>query len=88
MDDRSWMYRDSPEGLRKMDYCNEVQNFINYALSNLRNIGRCGIRCPCKRCENKKFLNPDVVTTHLLQKKVHREIPMLVCSQKTICSSL
>jgi hypothetical protein len=34
MDDRSWMYRDSLEGLRMMDYCNGVQDFINYALSN------------------------------------------------------
>jgi len=38
MDNRSWMYRDSPQGLRMMDYCNEVYNFINYALSNSRNI--------------------------------------------------
>jgi hypothetical protein len=38
MDDCSWMYRDSPQGLRKMDYHNEVQGFINYALFNLRNI--------------------------------------------------
>ena len=38
MDNRSWMYRDSPQGLRIMDYCNEVHNFINYALSNSRNI--------------------------------------------------
>jgi hypothetical protein len=25
MDDRSWMYQDSPQGLRRMDYCNGVQ---------------------------------------------------------------
>jgi len=29
MDDRSWIYRDSPRGLRRMDYCNGVQGFIN-----------------------------------------------------------
>jgi hypothetical protein len=34
-----------------MDYCNGVQGFVNYALSNLRNISRDGIRCSCK---NKK----------------------------------
>jgi hypothetical protein len=38
------------------------------ALSNPRNISGDGIRCPCKRCKNKKFLNTDVVTMHLLQK--------------------
>jgi hypothetical protein len=70
-----------------MDYCNGVQGFINYAPSNPRNISGWGIRCPCKRCKNKKFLNPDVVTMHVLQKKVHGEILMLVCTRRTICSS-
>jgi hypothetical protein len=51
-----------------MDYCNGVQGFINYALHNPRNINEDGIRCPCKRCKNKKFLDLDVVTMHLLQK--------------------
>ena len=36
-----------------MDYCNEVENFINYVLSNPRNISGGDIRCPCKRCKNK-----------------------------------
>jgi len=68
MDDRSWMYRDSLEGLRKMNYYNEVQSYINYTLSNPRNISGNGVRCPCKRYKNKKFLNPGVVTLHLIQK--------------------
>ena len=37
MDDRSWMYRDSPQGLRRMDYCNGVQGFMNFATSIPRN---------------------------------------------------
>ena len=53
MDDRSWMYRDSLEGLRRMNYCNRV--FINHALSNSRNISGGGIRCTYKRCKNKSF---------------------------------
>jgi hypothetical protein len=40
-----------------MDYYNRVKGFINYALSNLRNISGGGIRCPCNRCENKNFLD-------------------------------
>jgi len=51
-----------------MDYCNEVYSFINYALSNPRNINGGGIRCPCKKCKNKKFINPDFIMMHLLQK--------------------
>jgi len=68
MHDRSWIYRDSPQELRTIDYCNEVQSFINYALSNSRNISGGGIRCPCKRSKNKKSLNTDIVTMHLLHK--------------------
>jgi hypothetical protein len=69
MNDFSWMYWVSPEGLRRMDYYNRVESFINYALFNPRNISRGEIiRCPCKRCKKKKFLDPDIVTMHLLQK--------------------
>jgi hypothetical protein len=49
-----------------MNYCNDVEGFINYALSNPKNISEGNIRCPCKSCKNKKFLNPDVITMHLL----------------------
>jgi hypothetical protein len=52
-----------------MDYCNEVQGFINYTISNPRDISGGGIRCSCKRCKNKKFLDPNIVTIHLLQKE-------------------
>ena len=73
MNDRSLMYRDSPQGLRRMNYCNEVQSFINYATSIPINISGSGIRCPCKRCKNKKFLDPDVVTIHLLHERCMEE---------------
>jgi hypothetical protein len=36
MDDYSWMYWDSSKGLRMIDYCNGVEGFINYTLSNLK----------------------------------------------------
>jgi len=68
MDDRSWMYRDSSERLCKMNYCNGFQGFINYTLSNKINISGENIRCPCKSFKNKKFIDSDVVTMHLLQK--------------------
>ena len=68
------MYRDSHQGLRRIDYCNGVQSFINYTTSISRNINGGGIRCSCKRCKNKKFLHPDVVT------RVHGGIPVLICT--------
>jgi len=68
MNDRSWMYPDSPQGLRRMDYCNGVQGFINFATSIPINFTEGGIRCPCRKCENKKYLHQDVVIMHLLHK--------------------
>jgi hypothetical protein len=73
MDDYSWIYQDSPQELRRMNYCNGIQGFINYATSIMRNISGGGIRCPCKRCKNKKFLDPNVVTIHLLHKRFVEE---------------
>jgi hypothetical protein len=72
MNYRSWMYRVSPEGLCMMDYCNGVESFINYTVSNPKNISGGGIRCPCKMCKNKKFFNLDIVMMHLLNKSSKR----------------
>ena len=52
-----------------IDYCNEVDGFINYVLSSPRNISGGNIRCISKMCKNKKFLDLDVVTINLLQKR-------------------
>jgi hypothetical protein len=46
-----------------------MQSFINYTLSNPKNISGVSIRCSCKRCTDKEIINPDVVTIHLLQKR-------------------
>jgi hypothetical protein len=69
MDGHSWMCWDSPERLRRMNYCTRIEGFINYTLSNPINISWGGIRCPCKRFKNKKFLDLDIVTMNLLQKE-------------------
>jgi hypothetical protein len=65
-----------------MDYCNEVQGFINYATSNPRNITGSSIKCLCKRSKNKNFLDLDVVMMHLLQKGFIKEY----LGWRTICS--
>jgi hypothetical protein len=51
-----------------MNYCNGVQGFINFVTSIPRNFTGGGIRCPCRKCENKKYLHPNVVMMHLLHK--------------------
>jgi len=42
--------------------------FINYTLSNSKNINGGSIRCTYKKYENKKFFDQDIVTMHLIQK--------------------
>jgi hypothetical protein len=69
-----------------MDYCNEVQGFINFATSILRNFRGGDIRCPCRKSKNKKYLHPDIVRMHLLHKGVYGGLPVLVCIQRIICS--
>jgi hypothetical protein len=51
-----------------MNYCNGVQAFINFATSIPRNFTGGGIRCSCRKFQNKKYLHPDVVMMHLLHK--------------------
>jgi hypothetical protein len=51
-----------------MDYCNRVQGFINFTTSIPRNFTGGGIRCPYRKCQNKKYMHPDVVMMHLLHK--------------------
>jgi hypothetical protein len=44
------------------------KDFINFATSIPRNFTRDGIRCPSRKCQNKKYLHPDVVMMHFLHK--------------------
>jgi hypothetical protein len=74
MDNHYWMYRVSLEGLRMMDYCNEVVSLINYTLSKPRNISGGGIRCLYKRCKNKKISRSRCCYDTFLQKSSWRNI--------------
>ena len=56
-----------------------VMGFRVLLISQLRNINRGGIRCPCRRCKNIKKIHPDVITMHILHKAwVHGELHMVV----------
>jgi hypothetical protein len=57
-----------PQGLRRIDYCNGVRDFINFATFIPRNFTRGDIRCLYRKCQNKKYLHQDVVMMHLLHK--------------------
>jgi len=51
-----------------MDFRNGVQGFINFATSIPRNFTGDGITCPCKKCQNKRYLHLNIVMMHLLHK--------------------
>jgi len=74
MDDRSWMYRDSSQWLYREHHCKKVKGFINFALSNPKNISGGEVRCSCVKCKNKKFYQSNIVTIHLLTKTLLRNI--------------
>jgi hypothetical protein len=86
MDDHSWIYRDSPQGFQRMDYCNGIQGFINFVTSIPINFTGGGIRCPCKKCENKKVFASRFCNDASSTQRVHGELPVLVCTQRSICS--
>jgi len=64
----------SPQGLYREDYCKGVESFINFALSNSKNISRGRIRCTCVKCKNKKFHQSNIMIMHLLKKGSLRNI--------------
>jgi hypothetical protein len=81
MVDRSWMYQDSLQEFQRMDYCKGVQRFINYATSIPINISGDGIRCPCKRCKNKKLFHLDVIMMHFLHKGFIEDTCVSMCTE-------
>jgi len=50
----------------------------SYTLSNMRNISGGGIRCPCKRCKNKKVYRSKCCNSASSTKRFHGEILVLV----------
>ena len=70
LEHRKWMYNGS--NLGKRGYMNEfllgVEYFITFVCHQEIFIKECVIRCPCSKCKNRKYLNPDEVKTHLYSK--------------------
>jgi len=63
------MYQDSFEWLYMQNYLIGVESFINFILSNLKNISGDEIRCSFVKYKNKKFHHEVVVMIHLLKKE-------------------
>jgi len=61
-----------------INYCNEIDGFINYSLSNPKNIGGGGIRYTCNMCTNKS-LSIQILYNASSTKRIYGEILVLVC---------
>ena len=64
---RSWMYNRAPSAKCAVndEFLNSVEEFVTFALGNHQYLSNGDLRCPCKRCKNKKFHGDDVVRLHL-----------------------
>ena len=68
---RKWMYNKNLPGRNGLtnEFVAGVDEFIKFALSqDDRYKDGEKIRCPCKKCKNRKFFMLDEVTVHLYQK--------------------
>ena len=63
---RNWMYeREFDVGSFNIEFIKGLEEFIKFALSKSRS---SKIRCPCAKCKNVVFKNPNDVREHLLRK--------------------
>ena len=58
------MYQRCSKGVYNIRYLEGVEEFIQFALKKNRE----EVRCPCKKCGNRRVWGPDVVRDHLLKK--------------------
>ena len=63
---RQWMYRRYlPEGGWNPRFLEGIEEFIKVASSKPAYLDKHRIRCPCKKCDNKRYTDPMEVRYHL-----------------------
>ncbi|CAJ2648225.1 unnamed protein product [Trifolium pratense] len=62
---RSWMYNRLMPGRRGLtdEFLKGVDEFVSFAIQ--RDTSNKEIRCPCSKCKNMKFLDPEEVKVHI-----------------------
>jgi hypothetical protein len=58
---RAWMYDRKVRKYLTPEFLNGVEHFVDVAIQYSASINESLIRCPCKRCGNKQYLNPSDV---------------------------
>ncbi|XP_010666303.1 uncharacterized protein LOC104883469 [Beta vulgaris subsp. vulgaris] len=66
--ERSWMYNRVDGGLLRTEFVNGVQEFIEFATQHQLHKDSNQIRCPCQKCNNRRFLDVETVKEHLYRR--------------------
>jgi hypothetical protein len=65
---RAWMYDRKARKYLTPEFLNGVEHFVDVAIHYSTSMNESMIRCPCKRCGNKQYLNPSDVKAHIYSK--------------------
>ena len=66
---RHWMYtRINNDDTINKDFVDEDENFITFACNQLGVTNVAEIRCPYRKCQNRKFYTLDEVKVHIIRK--------------------
>ena len=84
---RSWMYNRRKDGGLADEFIQGVQQFIEFALSNPDYMSGDKIKCPCVKCDNRRFETPAEVTYHLYRKGFTKQYMQWVAQGEPIGSN-
>ena len=66
------------DAFSKSEFVNGVRDFIEFPQQNHKFKYAEKIRCPCFRCNNKRFFGVDIVTEHPYKKGFCHDLPKLL----------
>ena len=71
---RSWMYqRTDNRGYLNDAFVVGLEEFMNYVISQPSSMNGTNIKCPCIKCNNRKYWDANTVKLHLLKKGFVRD---------------
>lgn len=78
---REWMYNRLIDGRKSInpEFLVGVESFIEYACQQPTFMDRDKIRCPCCKCQNRRFLLVDDVKLHLTRNGFIKDYYEWVC---------
>jgi len=81
------MYNRRKDGGLADEFIQGVQEFIDFALSNPDYMSGDKIKCPCLKCDNRRFETPAEVTYHLYRKGFTKQYMQWVAQGEPIGSN-